>query len=529
MTEYIKESKEIADSCSDAIKQAVKAVADTMGPRGRTVLIRQEDGKTIVTKDGVTVAKNLRFETPFQEALFSIIRQASLQTNQNAGDGTTTAMVLAGAIYENAQKHLSAGVPAVELQRGIFRGLERVLERIRSEALNIESLADIENIARISANGDEEITENVTKAMSACGKDGIVVLSNSHHPGTTLTTVEGYRHSAGWYSSEFVTNEAAQVCTLKEPYILVTDEKITEPSQILPLMNLMKRDNSSLIIVAEEVSDMAMGILVANFVRKSSTCVPVRAFSYGEEKHEILKDLAIATGATFLSKYSGKSVVDVVMADLGKCEEAQIHRGSTIFSRAAGDISEINTRIEAIKTQIMEAKEEQEMIRLQARISKLSSIVVQINIGGYTEAEVQEKRYRYEDAIEAVRSASEAGMLPGGGAFLARESYELLKWASENITNEMQMAGVKTLAESMRAPLSAISLNSGHYPEIAIFHLKQSDNLEDVIDFREETIRLTNCRESGILDPAKVTENALRNAASAASTLFMTNFVIIGH
>ena len=496
-------------------------VAATLGPRGRTVaLFHKEQGVPVITKDGATVADFIELESPFQNLGAQIIKQAAKQTVETAGDGTTTSTVLARAILMEGQRYLTAGASPVELQRGINKAVETIVEELDSLARPIETVDDIRHIATISANNDSVIGTLVSTAVDKAGKDGSVIVEEARSMNTTLDLVEGFRFDSGYLSSQFINNERTGTVDYDNPLILVTDEKLETIEQIMPTLEIASRDARPLLIIASDVEGQALAALIANAVRNTMKIAAVRAPRYGEERRNILKDLATSIGATFISREAGLSLREIKLNDFGQAKSTNITKGWTTIVGGKGDWEKIDTQITSIKNEIQQTENLQECERLQERITRLASGVAVIRVGAATEVEMTEKKHRIDDALEAVRSAQEEGIIVGGGVTLLR----LARRLSVDTDNEEQALGAKIVLKACEAPLRTMARNAGESEDLIVEKIINADD-NSCYDFLNRN--LTNAFERGVIDPKKVTRCALQNAASAAGTLLTTSHAIV--
>ena len=496
-------------------------VASTMGPRGRNVILHQKGRNPFITKDGVTVAKFVELEDTFQNAGAQILKQAAEQTNNLAGDGTTTAIVLARAILKHAQKYIIAGSSPVELKRGIDKAVEDVVEYIRSNSKPITSEQDIAHIATISANGDTTIGEMVATAVDRVGKDGSITIEEARSMESSLTVVEGFRFDSGYLSSQFVTDERRGLVKYDDLLILVTDAKIEMVDEILPVLEVVAREGRPFLIVAEDIEGQALAALIMNAMRGTMRVVAVKAPRYGEERRNILKDLAISVGATFISRESDTSLREVKLSNLGTAKNIEISKRMTTIVDGGGDYELVEKRIEDLKQEINHTESLHECERIQERIIRLASGIAIIYVGAPTEVEMIEKKHRLEDALEAVKSAQEEGVIAGGGCILVQAGAIL---TSDNADNEDQKFGFEIIKEAIKEPLRQMALNSGVSPDLILDKIK---NTEDGVGYNFATNEFVDMYEAGIIDPAKVTRIALQNAASVSSSLILANFAII--
>ena len=513
-------NEELQSKILEGVETLADNVATTLGPKGRNVILQEKGKRPIITKDGVTVAKFVDFDDHFMNAGAQVIKQAAEQTNSDAGDGTTTTTILCRAILQHAQRYITAGVSPVELKRGIDKAVEVVVDNIEKLSRPISSLDDIERIAIISANGDEVVGKLVATAVDQAGKDGAITIEEARSIETSLDLVEGFRFASGLAASAFITDERTAMAKYNNPLLLVTDEKIETVDQILPVLEVVAREGRPLVIFAEEVEGQALAALIMNTVRGTMKVAAVKAPRYGEERRGILEDLATSVGATFINRLSGMKVCDAKLTDLGSANKIQISRYLTTIMGGKGDVDEVEGRINTLKAQLEETENLYECERLQDRITKLASGVAVIRVGGATEVEMIEKKHRSEDALEAVKSAQQEGIVAGGGTAFIRASSNI----EVETDNEEQDLGVEIIKDAVQEPIRQMALNAGSSPDLTVARLLSSQDNEGW-DF--STGEFVDLFESGILDPAKVARCALQNAVSAAGTLITANYAIV--
>ena len=488
-------------------------VASTLGPRGRTVLLQQTGKRPFVSKDGVTVAEHVVLDDPIENAAVQILKQASSQTNTLAGDGTTTSMVLARAILQEAQKHVVAGVPPIEIKRAIDRAVEVLVSNLKESSTPIQSEEDIAHIASISANNDEVIGNLIAKAVDCVGKDGSITVEQARSTQTSLDLREGFSFDSGFVANAFVTDERRQAVIYDEPFILVADTKLDKVEQILPVLEAVAREGRPLIIIASEIEGQALAALIMNTVRGTMKIAAVKAPRYGEERRGILKDLCLATGAAFVTKSGDIKLEDVKLSHLGSCEKVDIVKNSSTFIGGKGDYETVEKQIEALKAEIENTDDLHECERLQERITRLASGVAIIKVGAPTEAEMIEKRHRIEDALEAVKAAQQEGIVPGGGVALVRALPKKAGSPAEQI-----------VYEAVKEPIRQMARNAGESPDLILDQVQKAKGNRG---YNFATGKMGNLLEEGVIDPVKVTITALTMAASAAGTLLTTGYAII--
>mgnify|MGYP001198895821 FL=1 len=511
---------ELNSKILEGINKLADNVATTLGPKGRNVILfHKEQGVPVITKDGVTVAKFVQLEDPFENVGAQIVKQAAEQSATKAGDGTTTATVLTRAILQRAQKYLTAGVSPIEIKRGMDKACDAIVERLKEVAIPVRSEEDIRHIATISANNDKSIGQLISTAVDSAGKDGSVLVEEARSLKTSLDLIEGFRFDSGYLSSTFINNERNGTIEYDNPLIVVTDEKIETIEQILPTLELAARDNRPLLIVAD-MEGQALAAVIANAVRGTMKVVAVKPPRYGEERRNILKDTCSSTGATFITRENGLQLKQVQLTHFGQCKSISINKGWTTLVGGNGDYEEIDKKIEALKVEIKDTDSLQECERIQERITRLASGVAVIKVGAATEVEMIEKKHRIDDALEAVRSAQEEGIVAGGGIALLRSSSNL----HVETDNEEQSIGAKIILDAVEEPLRQMAKNAGKSPDLIVNrvkHLKVNWGYNFMNDSE------VNMLDNGIVDPAKVTRCALQNAVSVASTLITTSHAIV--
>ena len=498
------------------------AVASTLGPRGQNVILYRRGNDPVITKDGVSVARVVELDDDYEQAAVEVLRQAALETEKTSGDGTTTSTVLARSILVAANKHIAAGASSIDVKRGIDLATEAVVEKVSEASQPVSSEEEIRHVATVSANGDENIGILIAEAVSAAGKDGAITIEESKSLETSMDVVEGFSFDGGYVSPQFVTDERRGTVDYKDALVLVTDETLDNIDEMLPILEVVARDGRPFVIVAEEVEGQLLAALIINRMRNNMKIAAIKAPRYGEERRGILEDLAMTTGATFVSKDSGMKLRDVKLEHLGSAKRVEIGKFRTTMADGDTDYDALDKKIESLKTQVEETDSLHEAERVQERITRLSSAVVVIRIGGATEIEVTEKKHRVEDALEAVRSAQEEGIVPGGGSALLQAA------ASVEISpkNQDQLRGAQVLFESCYAPITQILKNAEISSDIVINSLLY-DNHDGATGFNVRTEKFEDLIETGVIDPAKTVKCALQNAASAAGTLLTTNCAVL--
>ena len=491
-------------------------VASTLGPRGRNVIIQQAGKRPIITKDGVTVAEFVDLEDPFENAGVQIIKQAARQTNAIAGDGTTTATVLARAILHDAHRHIVAGASPIDVKRGIDAGVEIMVKNLKEMATPIQSEEDIAHIATIAANNDETIGKLVAKAIDCVGKDGSISIEEARSLETSLDLMEGYRFDSGYVATAFITDERRGSVVYEDPLILVADCKIDKIEDILPILETVAREGRPLIIVASDIEGQALAALIMNAMRGTMKIAAVKAPRYGEERRNILKDLCLSTGAKYVTKSAGLKLREVKLSDLGTCKKIDILKGWTTIVGGNGSHVEVEKQIENLKVELEQTDNLRECERIQERITRLASGVAVVRVGAPTEAEMIEKKHRIEDALEAVRAAQLEGIVPGGGVALLRAIPKPMKFWKNTYST--------IVYEAAMSPIKQMARNAGESPDVVLEKVKKA-SADKGFNFRTGTI--VSMLDAGIIDPVKVTITALINAASSAGILITTGHAIV--
>ena len=522
MTKYYKKGNALNEKILKGMNTLADNVGATLGPKGRNVILYDKTQNVpVITKDGVTVAKFVELEDPFENVGVQILKQAAEQSATTAGDGTTTATVLARGILNRAQKYLAAGMSPIELKRGMDKACGRISWTLQQAARPIQSEEDILHIATISANNDKAIGTLISKAVDSAGKDGSVLVEEARSVETSLDLIEGFRFDSGYISPTFINNERNGTVHYDSPLLMITDEKVEVIEQILPTLEYAARENRPLIIVAGEMEGQALAAVIANAVRGTMKIAAVKAPRYGEERRNILKDLCASVGATFVTRENGLQVKDANLTHFGQAKSITVSKLGTTIVGGKGNEEEIETRIEAIKALIQEEDNLKTCERLQERITRLASGVAIIRVGAATEIEMIEKRHRIDDALEAVRSAQEEGIVPGGGVALLRA----VKNIEIETDNADQAAGVSVILEAVQEPIRQMAINAGLSPDIVVDKIKNLEDESYGMNFMNGEI--VNLLEMGIIDPVKVTRCALENAVSVASTIITTSHAIV--
>jgi chaperonin GroEL len=520
MTTQLSHGPDLRNKVLEGVNTLADYVATTLGPKGQNVLIHQKDRTPFVTKDGVTVAQNINFEDPHMNAGAEVVKQVSAMTNAEAGDGTTTSTVLAREILNQANKYISSGTSPIEIKRGLEKCLQQAFEVITEVAQPISSAEDVRHIATISANNDETIGTLVATAVDKVGKNGSITIEEARSHETSLDLVEGFRFDSGYAATAFVTDDRRGVCRYDNPMFLITDTKIDQVNQILPALEIAARESRPFVVVAEEIEGQALAALIMNTMRGSMKVVAIKAPRYGEERRAIMSDLATSTGAKFFQQSMGHKLTEVSLVDFGQSATVEITKGTTTVVDGEGDYEKVDETIEKIKVEIQQTDDIHEATRLQDRVTRLSSGVAIIRVGASSEVEMIEKKHRIEDALEAVRSAQQEGIVPGGGMTLMRIADSI----NPNFSTEEQATSLLIFRRALESPFRTMAINAGISPDVAKLKINVADEFEG-INF--STGNKENLKLAGILDPAKVTRCALKNAVSVAGTLLLTNHSIV--
>ena len=520
MKEY-KSGRKLNESIMSGVDKLADAVGSTLGPRGRNVIIKGNNLKPVITKDGVTVAKFVDFEDPFENLGAQVVKQASESTNSSAGDGTTTSTVLTRAILAQAQTHLSNNISPIELKRGIDLAVRNIVSDLKEIARPVSTKEEIEQIATISANGDAGIGKLIATAVDEVGKDGAITIQEAKSNETSLELTEGFRFDSGLLANAFVTDERRGMMRHDDCLILVTDRSVSTIDEILPVLEIAARDGRPFIIVAEDVSGQALAALIMNSLKGSMKVSAIKAPRYGEERRNILSDLCISTGATFISRESGIQMKNVKLENLGTATTIESDKYFTTFVGGNQDDEAVENRIETLKGELEVEESLKACEKIQDRITRLASAVAVIKVGGLTEVEMIEKKHRVEDALEAVNSAQQEGIIPGGGSAILRVARKL----EIETDNKEQQLGIDIVKEAIKEPFKTMVKNAGLSPDIYLDKVENHTNKESGLNVA--TGEIVNMYTYGIIDPYKVARCSLENAASAASTLLLANHAIV--
>lgn len=496
------------------------AVGVTLGPKGRNVALEKSYGAPVITNDGVTIAKEIELEDGYENMGAQIIREAASKTNDVAGDGTTTATVLAAAMIHEGMRNLAAGANPIILRRGMRKTTEKAVEFIKGMSQKVSSKDQIARVAAVSS-GEEEVGALIADAMEKVGNDGVITIEESKTMKTELDVVEGMELDRGYVSAYLATDMEKMEANLEDPYVLITDKKISNIQEILPLLEQIVQSGASLLIISEDIEGEALSTLIVNKLRGTFKVCAIKAPGYGDRRKEMLQDIAILTGGQVISSDLGRELKDTQITDLGKCKSVKVKKENTVIVDGAGEKQAIEDRIAQIKSQIEETKSSFDKEKLQERMAKLSGGVAVIRVGAATETEMKEAKYHMEDALNATRAAVEEGIIAGGGSAYVHATSELMKFA-ETLEGD-EKTGARIVIKALEAPMHTIATNAGLEGSVIINKVRESKVGVGFDAYKEEYVDMV---EAGILDPAKVTRSALQNATSVASSLLTTEAAV---
>ncbi|MGY6744117.1 MAG: chaperonin GroEL [Cecembia sp.] len=508
----------------DRLKKGVDALADavkvTLGPKGRNVIIDKKFGAPTITKDGVSVAKEIELSEPIENMGAQLVKEVASKTADNAGDGTTTATVLTQAIFNSGIKNVAAGANPMDLKRGIDKAVASVVAQLKANSKAISTSKEIQQVATVSANNDDEIGKMIADAMDKVGKDGVITVEEAKGTETEVRTVEGMQFDRGYLSPYFVTNTEKMEAELDRPYILIYDKKISAMKELLPILEPVAQSGKPLLIIAEDVDGEALATLVVNKIRGALKVAAVKAPGFGDRRKAMLEDIAILTGGTVISEERGYKLENATIDYLGTAEKVNIDKDNTTIVNGAGESSHIQARISEIKSQIEKTTSDYDREKLQERLAKLSGGVAILYIGAATEVEMKEKKDRVDDALHATRAAVQEGVVVGGGVALVRASAALDSIKGEN---EDQDTGINIVRMAIESPLRTIVENAGGEGSVVINKIKENTGN---YGYNARTDVYEDLFEAGVIDPTKVTRLALENAASIAALLLTTECVV---
>jgi chaperonin GroEL len=518
-------AKEIVytETARNLILAGVNALADavkvTLGPKGRNVVIEKSFGSPTVTKDGVTVAKEIELENRFENMGAQMVREVASKTSDVAGDGTTTATVLAQAIYREGSKLVAAGHNPMEIKRGIDKAVESVVEALKKMAKQTKDPKEIEHVGTISANGDKEIGTKLAEAMQKVGKEGVITVEESKTAETTLEVVEGMQFDRGYLSPYFVTDPERMEAVLEDAYILISEKKISNMKDLLPVLEAIARSQKPLLIIAEDIEGEALATLVVNKLRGTLHCSAAKAPGFGDRRKEMLKDIAVLTGGQVIAEELGLKLENVTISDLGRAKRVTLDKDNTTIVDGSGDKAKIKGRIEEIRKQIESTTSDYDREKLQERLAKLVGGVAVVKVGAATETEMKEKKARVEDALHATRAAVEEGVVAGGGVALLRGQGALEHLKVE----DAQRFGVQIIRRALEEPLRMISQNAGLEGSIVVNKVREG---KDDFGYNAASDTYGNLLQMGVIDPVKVVRTALQNAASVAGLMLTTECLV---
>jgi len=520
MAKDIKYGEEARKALERGVNHLADTVKVTLGPKGRNVVLDKKFGSPLITNDGVTIAKEIELEDKFENMGAQLLKEVATKTNDVAGDGTTTATLLAQAIIREGLKNLAAGANPMILKKGIAKAVDTAVEGIKEISQKVKGKEDIARVASISAN-DEVIGNLIADAMEKVTNDGVITVEESKTMGTNLEVVEGMQFDRGYVSPYMVTDTEKMEAVLDDPYILITDKKISNVQDILPILEQIVQQGRKLVIIAEDVEGEALATLVVNKLRGTFTCVAVKAPGFGDRRKAMLGDIAILTGGEVISDELGLELKDTKLNQLGRARQVKVQKENTIIVDGAGSPDEIKKRIASIKAQIEETTSDFDREKLQERLAKLSGGVAVIQVGAATETEMKEKKLRIEDALAATKAAVEEGIVPGGGVAYVNIIPKVKKLL--DATSGDEKTGVQIILRALEEPIRQIASNAGLEGSVVVDKIKSS---EPGIGFDALSEKYVNMIESGIVDPAKVTRTALQNAASVAAMVLTTESLV---
>lgn len=520
MSKLIEYSVEARTGLKSGVDKLANAVKVTLGPKGRNVIIDKKFGAPTVTKDGVTVAKEIELDDPVENMGAQMVREVASKTSDVAGDGTTTATVLAQAIYREGLKNVTAGANPMDLKRGIDLAVTKVVEYLKKVSKEVEGRNEIAQVGSVSANNDKSIGDLIADAMDKVGKDGVITVEEAKGTETSLDVVEGMQFDRGYISPYFVTDAEKMEAVLDDPFILIHDKKISAMKDLLPVLEKVAQQGKSLLIISEDLEGEALATLVVNKIRGTLKVAAVKAPGFGDRRKAMLEDIAVLTNGTVISEERGFKLENATVSYLGTAKKVVIDKDNTTIVEGSGKTEEIKKRINEIKAQIEKTTSDYDKEKLQERLAKLSGGVAVIKIGASTEVEMKEKKARVEDALHATRAAVEEGIVAGGGVALVRAIDVLDKLEGENMD---QTTGVKIVQKALEEPLRQIVNNAGLEGSVVLQKVREG---KDDYGFNAATEKYENLVKSGVIDPTKVTRTALENAASVSSLLITTEAVV---
>jgi len=521
MSKEIKFGEDARKKMLDGVNMLADTVKVTLGPKGRNVVLDKSFGAPLITNDGVTIAKEIELDDPYENVGARLVKEVATKTNDIAGDGTTTATVLAQAIMKEGVKNVAAGGDPMSIKRGIDKAVEAAVEGLKEISSEINGKEDIARVASISAN-NKEIGELIADSMEKVSKDGVITIEESKTATTGVNVVEGMQFDKGYISPYFVTDTEKMETIMENPYILITDKKISNIQEILPLLESLMQQSGKLVIIADDIEGEALSTLVLNKLRGVINVVAVKAPGFGDKRKEMLEDIAVLTGGEVITSDLGLELKDVTVEQLGRAKQVKIQKENTIIVDGGGDKEEIASRVKQIRAQLEETKSEYDKEKLQERLAKIAGGVAVIEVGAATEVEMKEKKLRIEDALSATKAAVEEGIVAGGGIALINVMPKVEKVIST--LDEDEKIGAKIILKALEEPLRQIATNAGLEGAVILQKVKESKPGVGFDGSKEEYVDM---KKAGIVDPTKVTRSALQNAASVASMILTTESVVI--
>jgi chaperonin GroEL len=513
--------QEAREAMRRGIGKLAKAVKVTLGPKGRNVILQKSFGSPTVTKDGVTVAREIELEDKYENMGARMVREVASKTSDVAGDGTTTATVLAEAIFNEGLRAVVSGTNPMLMKRGMEKAVEDIVEKLQAMKIDVKGQKDLENVATVAANNDREIGKIIAEAMAKVGKDGVITVEESKTTATNHEFVEGMQFDRGYLSPYFVTDVQRMECELEDPYILIYEKKISSNKDLVPVLEKVLQQGKPILIIAEEVEGEALATLVVNKIRGTFKCCAVKAPGYGDRRKAMLEDIAILTDGKAIFEDLGIQLENVQLNDLGRAKKVRIDKDNTTIIEGAGKKAQITARVQTIQRELEKSTSDYDREKLSERIAKLSGGVAKINVGAATESEMKEKKARVEDAMHATRAANQEGILPGGGVALLRASSQV---KSPKDLSEDEVTGYNIVVRACRAPIQQIAENAGE--DGAVIMSKVLENKDTNYGYDARQGEYCDMVKSGIIDPTKVVRSALQNAASV-STLLLTSDALV--
>ncbi len=521
MAKEIQFGEEVRRKLESGVDKLANTVKVTLGPKGRNVLLERSFGSPLITNDGVTIARDIDLEDPYENMGAQLVKEVSTKTNDAAGDGTTTATLLAQIIVKEGLKNVAAGANPMVLRRGMQGAVDVAVEELKSISKSVESKENIAQVASVSA-GEEEIGEFIAEAMDKVGKEGVITVEESKSMGTTLEVVEGMQFDRGYLSAYMVTDTEKMEANLSSPYILITDKKISNIQEILPILEQIVQQGRKLLIIADDVEGEALATIVLNKLRGTFECVCVKAPGFGDRRKDQLQDIAVLTGGTVISEEIGMDLKEATLDMLGVADTVKVSKENTVIVHGAGKTEDIQDRIKLIKAQMEETESEFDQNKLQERLAKLAGGVAVIQVGAATETELKEKKLRIEDALNATKAAVEEGIIPGGGVALVNVIPAVAKYV-KTLSGDMK-TGAAIIQRALEEPVRQIAENAGFEGSVVVARVKGS---KAGVGFNAATEKYVDMMAEGIVDPTKVTRSALQNAASASAMLLTTEACVV--